>query len=183
MSSSRTVGESSNNASIGLFAWRRLPSSRHASAWRKQSVVGVAVDGHAVVAAVWVVVVLLGPRRAFLRASRAHPTLFATGITDLSAGCPRLLEVTQGQSGTVLTDWLSDRDQEWKQQINTASLDPFHGYATALATHLPPAIRVLDPFHVVTLGLSCVDDVRRRVQHETTGHGVDGRTRSMASAA
>lgn len=28
----------------------------------------------------------------------------------------------------------------------------------------------VDPFHVVRLGLACVDDVRRRVQHDTTGH-------------
>jgi transposase len=36
-------------------------------------------------------------------------------------------------------------------------------------------VRVLDPFHVVRLGLACVDDVRRRVQQDTTGHR--GRTR------
>ena len=29
---------------------------------------------------------------------------------------------------------------------------------------------MLDPFHVVRLGLSCVDDVRRRVQQAQTGH-------------
>ncbi len=29
---------------------------------------------------------------------------------------------------------------------------------------------MLDPFHVVKLGLSCLDDVRRRVQQEATGH-------------
>jgi transposase len=32
------------------------------------------------------------------------------------------------------------------------------------------AVRVLDPFHVVKLGLACVDDVRRRVQQDTYGH-------------
>jgi transposase len=52
----------------------------------------------------------------------------------------------------------------------TASLDPFRGYATALTGQLPDAVRVLDPFHVVRLGLAAVDDVRRRVQHDTTGH-------------
>ena len=52
----------------------------------------------------------------------------------------------------------------------TASLDPFRGYATALTTQLPDAIRVLDPFHVVKLGLDCVDQVRRRVQQNTLGH-------------
>ena len=31
-------------------------------------------------------------------------------------------------------------------------------------------MRGLDPFQVVRLGLAAVDDVRRRVQHDTTGH-------------
>ena len=41
---------------------------------------------------------------------------------------------------------------------------------TALSTQLPDAVRVLDPFHVVRLGLSCVDQVRCGVQQEQTGH-------------
>jgi transposase len=36
-------------------------------------------------------------------------------------------------------------------------------------------VRVLDPCHVVKLGLACVDDVRRRAQQEILGHR--GRTR------
>jgi transposase len=31
-------------------------------------------------------------------------------------------------------------------------------------------VRVLDAFHVARLGFAAVDDVRRRVQQETTGH-------------
>ena len=108
---------------------------------------------------------------AFLRATGTHPTLFATGITDLTPGRPaRLLDVVDGRSGTVLGGWLAERDPAWRAAVRTASLDPFRGYATALATHLPHAERVLDPFHVVRLGLACVDDVRRRVQQEQTGH-------------
>jgi transposase len=108
---------------------------------------------------------------AFLRATAQHSTLFATGIAGLSPDRPaRLLDVVEGRSGTVLAAWLADRDEGWTAQISTASLDPFRGYATALARQLPDAIRVLDPFHVTRLGLSAVDDVRRRVQHDTTGH-------------
>ena len=82
----------------------------------------------------------------------------------------RLLDVVEGRSGPVLGDWLAARDPDWRARINTAALDPFRGYATALATQLPDATRVLDPFHVVKRGLRCVDDVRRRVQHDITGH-------------
>jgi transposase len=108
---------------------------------------------------------------AYLRATGTHPTRYATGIADLTPGRPtRLLDVVEGRSGTVLASWLAQQDADWKDAITTASLDPFRGYATALARQLPDAVRVLDPFHVVKLGLSTVDEVRRRVQHEQTGH-------------
>lgn len=102
---------------------------------------------------------------ASLRATGTHPILFATGITDLSQDRPaRLLEVCRGRSGMVLSAWRTDRDHEWKQQITIASLDPFSVYATVLGH--PPAryARVLDPFHIVELGSSCVDNVRCRAQ-------------------
>jgi transposase len=54
--------------------------------------------------------------------------------------------------------------------VGVAALDPFRGYATALRTQLPAAVRVLDAFHVVKLGFDAVDEVRRRVQQDTFGH-------------
>jgi len=108
---------------------------------------------------------------AYLRATGTHPTAFATGIADLTPGRPaRLLDVVQGRSGTVLGGWLARREPTWRESVTTASLDPFRGYATALRTQLPDAVRVLDPFHVVRLAVACVDDVRRRVQQDTLGH-------------
>lgn len=108
---------------------------------------------------------------AYLRATGTHATEFATGVADLTPGRPaRLLDVVAGHSGTVLAGWLAERTPHWRAGVATASLDPFRGYATALASQLPDAVQVLDPFHVVRLGLACVDDVRRRVQQHTTGH-------------
>ncbi|WP_395729245.1 ISL3 family transposase [Nakamurella sp.] len=108
---------------------------------------------------------------AFLRACSTHPTLYATGIADLTPGRPaRLLDVAAGRSGTVLSGWLAARDDDFRTQIVTASLDPFRGYATALAAQLPQTVRVLDAFHVVKLALTCVDEVRRRTQQDTLGH-------------
>jgi transposase len=108
---------------------------------------------------------------AFLRATGQHPTRYATGIADLTPGRPaRLLDVVAGRSGAVLATWLSERDEQWKARVATASLDPFRGYATALSRQLPQAVRVLDPFHVSKLALSALDQVRRRVQHDTYGH-------------
>jgi transposase len=84
---------------------------------------------------------------AFLRATGKHPTLFATGIADLTSGRPaRLLDVVEGRSGGVLADWLADQTQAWRAAVTTASLDPFRGYASALTAQLPDAVCVsLEP--------------------------------------
>ena len=63
---------------------------------------------------------------AFLRATGAHPRLFATGVADLTPGRPaRLLDVVEGHSGTVLAGWLGECAEQWKARVATASLDPF----------------------------------------------------------
>jgi len=103
-----------------------------------------------------------GPRRR---------TQYGTGIVDLSPGRPaRLLDVVPGRTGKVYADWIAIREQAWRDRIMVAALDPFRGYATALHTELPDAVRVLDAFHVVKLGNQCLDEVRRRVQQEQLGH-------------
>jgi transposase len=107
---------------------------------------------------------------AFLAANRAHPAVFVTGVVDLSGAHPRLLDVVAGRSGKCLSDWVSARPPEWRADVAVAALDPFRGYATALRMHLPAAVRVLDAFHVIRLGFAAVDEVRRRVQQQTTGH-------------
>ncbi len=106
--------------------------------------------------------------------------MYATGIADLTPGRPaRLLDVVAGRSGVVLATWLHERDDQWKAQIATASLDAFRGYANALNQQLPQAVRVLDPFHVTKLGLTALDQVCRRVQQDI--HGWSGH-RSTARA-
>jgi transposase len=109
---------------------------------------------------------------AFLAACAGSHTQFVTGIVALPGpGRPRaqLLDVVPGRSGSVVQQWIWDQDPTWRAQVATASLDPFRGYATALRTSLPDAVRVLDAFHVVRLGQAAVDDVRRRRQQETLG--------------
>ena len=85
---------------------------------------------------------------AFLAATPTSATIFATGVVALN-GRARLLDVVEGRSGNALSDWVSGRDQGWRDGITVAALDPFRGYATALRTTLPHAVRVLDAFHVV----------------------------------
>lgn len=105
---------------------------------------------------------------AFLAGNHRHPTLFVTGLVDVAAG--RLLDVVDGRSGAVLSAWLTARGPDWRDAIKVAVLDPFRGYKTALDARLPDATVVLDAFHVTRLGLTALDEVRRRVQQQTLGH-------------
>jgi len=82
----------------------------------------------------------------------------------------RLLDVVPGRSGTVYAAWLREQAAEFVAGIEHAALDPFRGYANAIRDELPDAVAVLDAFHVVKLGTQVVDEVRRRVQQDTTGH-------------
>lgn len=109
---------------------------------------------------------------SFLAANRLHHTEFITGIVALPGpGRPRaqLLDVMAGRTKAVVSQWISARPDAWREQVTTCSLDPYRGYATALALTLPHATRVLDAFHVTRLGLAAVDEVRRRIQQQTLG--------------
>ncbi len=105
---------------------------------------------------------------SWLRACRRHPTLYVTGMVDVRSG--RLLGVVQNRTAAAVSGWLAGRDQTWKAAIGTVTIDPYQGYASALVGHLDHATLVADHWHVIRLANAMVDDVRRRVQHDTLGH-------------
>ena len=49
-------------------------------------------------------------------------------------------------------------------------MDLFQGYKNAIDDQLQDATSVLDAFHIVKLAGDALDEVRRRVQQDTTGH-------------
>jgi transposase len=65
---------------------------------------------------------------------------------------------------------LESRPQTWRDHICWAALDLSGPYRKTFNDTLPDAIQVADPFHVIKLANTRVDDVRRRVQQETLGH-------------
>ena len=97
-----------------------------------------------------------------------------TGIVDLTRGedhpTARLLDLVPGRSGTVYKNWLEERGEEFRSGIQIATLDPFQGYKNAIDDQLQDATSVLDAFHIVKLAGDALDEVRRRVQQDTTGH-------------
>jgi transposase len=110
---------------------------------------------------------------AFQAASPTRSTSFITGIVDLTrrpGGAARLLDVVEDRGASALVGWMNQRQPRWRAGIEVAALDPYRGYARALRTALPHATRVLDAFHITRLGFAAVDEVRRRIQREQTGH-------------
>ncbi len=104
----------------------------------------------------------------YLSATRTHHTQYVTSFVDLQEAF--LLDVVAGRSAKVVDDWLGGRPEEWLQAISVVAIDPFRGYANGLLAHLGHAGVVVDHFHAVRLANQAIDDVRRRVQNQTTGH-------------
>ena len=58
----------------------------------------------------------------------------------------------------------------WRAGIAWATLDLSASYRTVFDTMLPDAVQVADPFHVVRVANTALDECRRRVQNDTVGH-------------
>ena len=93
---------------------------------------------------------------------------WSTSIVDVARGV--LLDVVPGRDSAGPCKWLGQRTPEWRALIRWATLDLSGPYRAVFDTMLPDATQVADPFHVVKLANSKLDEVRRRVQNDTLGH-------------
>lgn len=104
----------------------------------------------------------------FARVGKWRRPSWSTSIVDVEAG--RLLDVVPGRSAAEPCRWLAERGDAWLANIAWATLDLSGPYRAALDTMLPDAVQIADPFHLVKLANSKLDECRRRVQNETMGH-------------
>src|ERR1035437_7948658 len=100
---------------------------------------------------------------------------YVTVIIDLTpirdgTGPSRLLDMVEGRSKQVFKQWLAERPQAWRDQVEVVAMDGFTGFKTATTEELPDAVAVMDPFHVARLAGDALDRCRRRVQHDIHGH-------------
>ncbi|MEE8888956.1 MAG: ISL3 family transposase, partial [Acidipropionibacterium acidipropionici] len=100
---------------------------------------------------------------------------YVTVIIDLTpvrdgTGPARLLDMVEGRSKSVFKQWLSERDQAWRDRVEVVAMDGFTGFKTATTEELPDAVAVMDPFHVVRLAGDALDRCRRRIQQDLHGH-------------
>ncbi len=101
---------------------------------------------------------------AFLREAPYYRTQFSTSIVDVKNA--QLLHVVPGRSGKEPTAWLQAQGHEWLSHVRYATLDPSGPYRAVFNAVLPGATLVADPFQVVKLANTTLDECRRRVQNE-----------------
>ena len=80
------------------------------------------------------------------------------------------MDVVEGRTAAGPIAWLGARTPDWRDQVRWATLDLSGPYRKTFDIMLPDAVQVADPFHVVRLANSRLDECRRRVQNETLGH-------------
>lgn len=85
-------------------------------------------------------------------------------------GHTQLLDVVAGRTASGPRGWLEARSDEWREAIRFGVLDLSGPYRKTFDDTLPDVIQVADPFHLVKLANSKLDECRRRVQNETVGH-------------
>ena len=82
----------------------------------------------------------------------------------------QLLDVVAGRDSAGPCAWFAARSEQWRARIEWATLDLSGPYRAVFDTMLPDATQVADPFHLVKLANTKLDEVRRRVQNDTLGH-------------
>ena len=66
-----------------------------------------------------------------------------------------------GRSSIGACEWLAGRDPAWLDAIDWAVLDLSGPWRLAFTTMLPDAVQVADPFHLVKLANTRLDDKGR----------------------
>jgi transposase len=104
----------------------------------------------------------------FARTGPYRRQLWSTQIVDVGSG--QLLDIVPGRDSDRPCRWFAAQPDQWRAGIAWATLDLSASYRTVFDTMLPDATQVADPFHVIRVANTALDECRRRVQNETIGH-------------
>jgi len=104
----------------------------------------------------------------FVRKGQTKIKTFITTIADVQNG--KVIDVVQSRDYVDVAAWIDKQPDNWKHNIQFGTLDLSNTYRAIYREMLGHVTRVADPFHVIKLANKALDDVRRRVQIEQTGH-------------
>jgi transposase len=97
-----------------------------------------------------------------------HHTDYATTVADVEHH--QIIDILPTRNFVDVAGFIDAQPASWKGRIRFGTLDMSATYAAVYSAILPKAAQVVDPFHVVALANRALDQVRRRVQTEQTGH-------------
>jgi transposase len=107
----------------------------------------------------------------FCRKGRWRTQHWSTSIVDVTTGAgAQLLDLIPGKSAAGASAWLDARPHDWLAAIQYGVLDLSGPYRKTFGDSLEHATLVADPFHLVKLANTKLDECRRRVQNEVMGH-------------
>jgi len=104
----------------------------------------------------------------FVRRGQTKIKAFITTVADVKSG--KVIDVVESRDFVDVAAWIAAQPENWKRNICFGTLDMSATYRAVFREMLSHVLRVADPFHVVKLANKALDDVRRRVQTEQTGH-------------
>lgn len=105
---------------------------------------------------------------SFVRSGAHRHTNYATTVCDVAHH--QIIDILPTRRYEDVARWLHARPEPWKERISFGALDMSATYAAVYTVVLPKAHQVVDPFHAIQLANRALDNVRRRVQTEQTGH-------------
>ena len=105
---------------------------------------------------------------AFVKLGSKVAKDYATTVADVEHH--QIIDILPSRNYVEVAGWLDKQPESWKQRIRFGTLDMSATYAAVYTVILPKAHQVVDPFHAVSLANRALDQIRRRVQTETTGH-------------
>lgn len=104
---------------------------------------------------------------SFVRLARGH-TSYVTTVCDVQHH--QIIDILPTRKFVDVAGFLNKQPLHWKQRVSYGALDMSATYAAVFTVILPSATQVVDSFHVVSLANRALDEVRRRVQRDQTGH-------------
>lgn len=105
---------------------------------------------------------------AFVKHGHHNAKSYATTVADVANH--QIIEILPTRAFVDVAAWIKAQPQGWKDRIVFGALDMSPTYAAVCRVMLPRAHQVVDAFHCVQLANRALDQIRRRVQQQQTGH-------------
>ncbi|HEX3794746.1 MAG TPA: ISL3 family transposase [Acidimicrobiales bacterium] len=105
---------------------------------------------------------------SFVRLGPKKHLHYVTTVADVANH--QIIDILPTRKYVDVAGWINAQPAAWKERIDYGALDMSNVYAAVYSVTLPKARQVVDPFHAIALANRALDTIRRRVQHEVTGH-------------